>query len=287
MRPLHLKDTYTYIATDKVMAHRLHTVILLGLLATLLLIAMVIYAIVHEPAKMSESSRKVAARSIETGAGLYDLHCRTCHGIKGEGIGQLGPALNDRPFFTERLKEVGWQDTLESYIISSSAHGRLIGTRPKYAGNESTAVMTPWLEDYGGPLRRDQIKNIAAFVMNWQPTALGKVELINLELPGVSLDDPNTINLGKRLFTESCGDCHLISDVSVPSRKAPVLDSIAARASSRQPEKSPEEYIRDSVLMPAEYIVEGFDPEILGYSCGSVLSATQLDAITAYLLTRR
>jgi hypothetical protein len=31
--------------------------------------------------------------------------------------------------------------------------------------------MPPWHEEFGGPLRADQVSSLAAFVMNWKATA--------------------------------------------------------------------------------------------------------------------
>jgi mono/diheme cytochrome c family protein len=258
-----------------------------SIISALLLTVLFIYIIAKEPSQLKTKDNHQLGQSISIGAGLYELHCRTCHGVKGEGVGQLGPALNDSIFFTERLKEVGWQDTMESYILASIAHGRIIATRPKYAGNTSTAVMNPWLDDYGGPLRMDQIKDITNYILNWKATALGEVELKTLKIPEPSLNDSATIAKGKTVFLSQCKECHIINGLNTATKKGPNLSGIAEIALTRNSEIKPEQYIRESVLIPTEIIVKGFEPDTLGYQCGGVLSKKQLDEVTAFLLSHK
>jgi mono/diheme cytochrome c family protein len=266
---------------------RIQLQIFLGLLITVILISVFLYAIEKEKGRMDLQEKALQARSIEVGADLYELHCRTCHGAKGEGVGQLGSTIGDKKFFTARLAEVGWQDTLEAYIITTSAHGRLMATRPMYAGDGKAAVMSPWRDKYGGPLRDDQIRDIAAFVMNWRATALGKIKLTELELPKTSLSDPETVARGKQVFLKNCSNCHTIQNVSEAEKQGPELTHIAQVAATRKPDMSAEDYIRDSFLIPNAYIVEGFEPEKVGHRCGGVLSEQQLDEIVAFLLTQK
>jgi mono/diheme cytochrome c family protein len=258
-----------------------------GTIVALLTAALVLQAAVHEGARMERQQRRHLASAIEVGADLYESNCRTCHGSRGEGVGQLGPALADKKFFTERIDETGWQGTLEAYIIASSSHGRLMATRPMYAGNETTAVMAPWLDRYGGPLREDQIRAIAVFVMNWESTALGRVELIELEVPKTNLSDPRTLSRGKEVFLAHCAQCHLIANVSQPQQKGPELTHIGTAALSRKPNLPAEDYLRESFLIPNAFVVEGFEADKIGYHCGGLLSSKQLDEVVAFLLAQR
>jgi mono/diheme cytochrome c family protein len=259
---------------------------IVGTVLALLTAVIVLQTAVHEGDRMGRQQRHHRALAIEVGADLYEKNCRTCHGSRGEGVGQLGPALGDKKFFTERMAETGWQDTLEAYIIASSSHGRLMATRPMYAGNETTAVMSPWLDRYGGPLREDQIRDIAAFIMNWEPTALGKVELIELVVPKTNLGDPKTVSRGKKVFLAHCARCHLIANVSQPQKEGPELTHIGTLASSRKPDLLAEDYLRESFLIPNAFVVEGFDADKIGYHCGGLLSSKQLDEVVAFLLSR-
>jgi mono/diheme cytochrome c family protein len=151
------------------------------------------------------------AQAIEVGAVLFENNCRGCHGNQGEGILGLCPPLNDRNFFTNRLKEVGWSGTLEDYIVSTVAGGRLTSTRPdQFVGNGRPA-MPAWSETYGGPLREDQIRDLAKFILNWESSAMGQYEPAEVVSP-VS-DDP--VVRGQTVYgTYGCGGCHTIEGLS-------------------------------------------------------------------------
>ena len=152
-------------------------------IGAVVLAAFLFYLLATERSRLSRATAAWEAQKIERGAALYSLHCRLCHGNRGEGVGQLGPPLSNEHFFKKRQTEVGWHSTLETYIVATTAHGRMMGTRPIYAGNGSTAVMSPWAQLYGGPLRADEINLLTAFILNWKSTATGKVQLNELQLP--------------------------------------------------------------------------------------------------------
>jgi len=239
-----------------------------------------------ESGRMQQKQTAQHAHAIETGAALYQLHCRTCHGARGEGVGQLGPALSDRTFFTQRLTDVGWQGTLRSFMDATAENGRLMATRPMYAGDGITAVMPPWLIAHGGPLRSDQIRNITDFILNWEQTAMGRAELVVLQIPSFSGSDPAAIERGRAAYKRHCAACHSIDGVAQAEKAGPDLTHIARVAATRQKDMSAEDYIRRSFLLPAADTVQGFDQSKLGYTCGGVLGMRQFDEIVAFLLTR-
>ena len=236
-----------------------------------------------EAERLEHAAKYRHGLEIERGALLYDSNCRTCHGSKGEGIGQLGPPLSDKHFFTERVKEVGWQSSLEDYVTASTRHGRMMGTRPIYAGNGSTAVMPAWSQAYGGPLRPDEILSISSFVMNWRETALGTVVLEALELPKTNPGDPQVIKRGEQVFRRSCNGCHAHLALAATEFSGPDLSHIAETAAARKEGMDGPEYIRESILIPGEYVVPGYEKEAADKSCGAVLTETELGAVTAFL----
>lgn len=245
---------------------------------------LVIVLILREPDRLTGSQEVQHGKEIELGAALYDTHCRSCHGIRGEGVGQLGPPLADNHFFTKRLQEVGWNSTLRAYIISSTEHGRMMGTRPIYAGNGSTAVMPGWLDRHGGPLRSDQIHLIVSFIANWEATALGNVTLAEIELPTISLSNPKTIGSGKEVFRRACASCHIFQDISPSRVPGPELDTITGKTLNENGPETLEEFIHDSVLIPELEVTEGFRQISDSHPCGATLTVTELNDVTAFLL---
>ncbi len=252
----------------------------LGLILCCLLVALWL----TEDDRMQAAAAVQESQTIIIGAALYENNCRTCHGARGEGVGQLGPALADKHFFTERKSEVGWLDTLEGYIASTIGEGRLMATRPLYAGNRRTAVMPPWLQKNGGPLRRDEIEAIAHYVMNWQATALGQVQLEEITVPPMDLADPVAVKAGQEAFRQYCQSCHSLKKQAKEAIGGPSLSNIGELAGIRIPELSAADYIRQSVLIPSAFNVEGFAEQADKNGCGAVLSEQHLQSIIAFLL---
>ena len=179
--------------------------------ASILFIA---YAL-NEEQRMEEYQALVQARAIEEGAELFEAQCSRCHGTDGTGIAGLCPPLNDRYFFDQRLEEIGWSGTHEDYIVATVSSGRLVSTRPQTYPGQGMPAMPSFSDTYGGPLREDQIRNIAAYVMNWQETAQAIEAPVIPEGPIVGTDitkqlpegDPAT---GEALATSlGCTACHI------------------------------------------------------------------------------
>ena len=107
-------------------------------------------------------------RAIETGAELYSRYCANCHGARGEGVPQVAPALNRKDLFDgRRAQDVRWASGIESFLQNALAAGRPIQSRlDLYAGK-----MPTWGQEFGGPLRADQIETLGAFLLNWRDQA--------------------------------------------------------------------------------------------------------------------
>ncbi len=261
--------------------------IFFGLILVLLTAAVLIVVGLNEESRMARLAQEQRAEAIEVGASLFEINCSGCHGLKAEGVPGLAPPLNDRHFFTERLKEVGWSGGLEDYIISTVSGGRLISTRPdQYVGGGKPA-MPAWSEQYGGPLRDDQIRDIAAFIMNFEPTALGQVELAGVPTPALPAEEQgDPVARGRQVFlTSGCGGCHTIEGVSTGA-VGPNLTKVGEVAATRQPGSSAEQYLRESIVNPQAFVVEGYQP-IMPATFGQTLNQQQLEDLIAFLLAQK
>jgi mono/diheme cytochrome c family protein len=251
------------------------------LLVALTSVLLVIYGFGEEE-RMQKFTLSQEALAIETGAALYENNCSTCHGKQGEGIPGLCPPLNDRYFFTDRLADVGWSGTLEDYVIATVASGRLASTRPDQYFGGGRPAMPAWSETYGGPLREDQIQSIARFVMNWEATALEQVALIPVERP-IS-EDP--VARGEQVYIgNGCGGCHVLGALSA-GVVGPPLTNIGTISATRVAGTSAEEYIRQSILNPNVFIVEGFAEGIMPQNWDELLSEDELNDLVAFLLAQ-
>lgn len=269
--------------------NRIQIEALLGALSILVSSIFLIVVGFREQTKLEESAVLQSASRIEFGANLYAGNCSRCHGQNGEGL--IGPPLNDEHFFTGRIQEVGWGGTLRDYIISTVSSGRPVSTRPEQWPGEGVGYAMPsWSQDYGGPLRPDQIRAIADFILNWEATATGEVAQPDvLTLPGPISADP--VLRGRSVFNnKGCVACHTIQGFSVGA-VGPELTNVATNAETRVTGQSAEEYIRTSILDPSAHIVEECptgpcaSPSAMPANFGELLSEEELSDLVIYLLS--
>jgi mono/diheme cytochrome c family protein len=181
------------------------------------------------------------------------------------------------------MVEVGWLLGIDDYVAATTAGGRMMATRSLYAGNGTTTVMPPWALDQGGPLRTDEIAAISRFVVNWRATALGTITLPVIDLPPADLGNPATVKAGGEVFSKFCLSCHSLPGFP-GGNGGPILAGIGVAGAGRTPGLSAAEYIRQSVLIPEAFIVDGYDKKTDTQGCGALLSEVQLEAVTAFLL---
>ncbi len=244
----------------------------------------------NEENRMARLAEAEQAQSIEVGAALFESNCSGCHGKQGQGIPGLCPPLSDRHFFTDRLKEIGWGGTLEDYIIATVSSGRAVSTRPdQYAGGGKPAMPT-WSDRYGGPLRDDQIHDIAQFVLNWRATAMSQVVLETVQLPGENSTDP--VERGKAIYTAGpCVACHTLGTLSA-GLVGPNLTHIGTDAATRVQGQTAEEYIKASILDPNAFIAPQCPsgpcaPDVMPKNFGTQYNAQQIDDLVAFLAAQK
>ena len=262
---------------------RVQLEIVIGTLLVLLSAAIMIILGFREPQRLADYTVQQRAEQIEFGASVYVTYCTRCHGTQAQGITGVAPSLRDEYFFTKRIAEIGWQGSLEDYIVSVVTVGRQVSTRPElYVGSGKPAMIT-WSEKFGGPLREDQIRAVAAFIMNFEPYALGQVPTPVSLLPPVDESTPE--GRGRAVFVAAgCVACHTATGVS-SGTIGPVLNGVATRAATRVPGLAAEEYIRQSILTPSAYVVEGFANGIMPQTFGQTLTEEQINDLVAFLLT--
>jgi mono/diheme cytochrome c family protein len=267
---------------------RFNLEILLGIiLVSITTIILVVYGF-NEEDRMEEASESQHARAIEVGAGLYEINCSGCHGIKGEGILGLCPPLNDAQFFTTRLDEVGWSGSLEDYIISTVSSGRTTSSRPDQFAGQGSPAMPAWSDQFGGPLRQDQIENVATFILNWEETAIEGVVIEDLATPTPSPEEAqDPVARGQRVFLDKgCGGCHTIEGLSAGT-VGPNQTTIGSVAETRIPGMPAEDYIHESIMDPSAYVVEGYPDDVMPKNYSELLETEQITDLVAFLLSLR
>jgi mono/diheme cytochrome c family protein len=279
---------------------RIQFQIFLGIFLTVLTIGVFLYSGFTEEARMQEWTSEQLALSIERGADLYSQACDGCHGPQGLGIPNLCPPLNDKNFFTNRMREVGWSGSLRDYIISTISSGRLTSTRPEYVGNGRPA-MPSWGEDFGGPLRGDEIENLADFILNWEEEALARPDVTPSPIDGVGTDitvelPEGDVTRGEALaVAQGCTGCHVSQAVGPAWAASASQPGIGDRAETRWQEgstytgsaTSAQQYLLEAIVLPNVHLVEGFAANLMPQTYGDTLTDQQASDLIAYMLTIR
>ena len=111
----------------------------------------------------------------------------------------------------------------------------------------------------------------------------------NVGLGGVVSNDEGgedtPVARGRALFSRSpaiCSTCHSLEpDIVIVG---PSLYGIVERAALRVSDMSAEEYIRNSILYPSDYIVEGFS-DVMQKNFADVLTSQEINDLIAFLLS--
>ena len=282
-----------------------------ALMGTLVFIAIILavgWVALNEPRRMDIYTAQYEGRSIQRGASIFVTNCSSCHGARGEGIAGVAPALNTPEMFDgTHLAELGWTGTLEDYLLLTVAAGR-----PARSADWPNPMPT-WSQDYGGPMRPDEVEDVVNFILNWGLAyEEGYAEAPAEEAAAPAAPTPEeeeaptfepvgtdvTVALpegdparGEALFlgTESapdgaplgCQACHSL-DGSV--LVGPSLQGVA----SRLPEgyESIDLYLHEAIVAPSAHIVPGFEGINMPDNFGERLDAQSLADIIAFLKTQ-
>lgn len=264
---------------------RVQLEIALGTIFVFLSAAIIIIMGIEENDRLANFEETQRAELIEFGAKVFETNCTNCHGTRAQGVEGRAPCLRCEELFTTRIDDVGWEGSLEDYIVSVVSTGRQISTRPQlYQGIDgSSPVMPTWWDKFGGPLRIDEIASVAAFIVNFETWALNP-ELVPTPLvEDIDLSDP--VSRGRVAFLQlPCAACHTITGLTA-GVGGPILDALASRAGDTVSGLSAEEYIRASILDPSAYVVNDFPDGLMPATFGEILTSEQLEDLIAFLLT--
>jgi mono/diheme cytochrome c family protein len=243
----------------------------LSLVVTMILLG---YVAVTEQDRMAGFATAYQARQIEAGAILFESNCSPCHGLDGKGTGRA-PALNTPDLLTngKRLTEIGWSGTVHDYILATVSGGR---PRPSVQFSQYPQRMPTWSQDYGGPLRDDQIQNIVAFILNWGPALANVTPEPTQAIVAVGTDITQKLPTGdpasgqQLVQTLGCPACHISQGgaSTLGPNWQPAGENNNQGIGTRAPLRikaadykgqatSGDQYIFESIVSPNAYIVPG------------------------------
>lgn len=199
--------------------------------------------------------------------------CEGCHTLYGIG-GNYGPDL------THIVADRGEAYLREFFVNPNAFHpDQRVMPRFNLTRDEVTNLIS-LLRHVGGE------GTDASVVLDWPPNPIrvsgtGGFSVSSVSIASASGAD-DSVALGKTLFGQNCASCHSLEpDVKIIG---PSLWGIADRGATRVAGQSAEQYIRESVLHPSDYLVEGF-PDVMQKNLGEKLSADELDGLIAFLMT--
>jgi mono/diheme cytochrome c family protein len=174
--------------------------------ATVLVIALLAVVYLNEPSRLEIETQAQQGEAIARGARLYDDYCAGCHGKRGEGLAGIYPPLNVSNLWEGR-EDLAFYGSLHDYIALNISAGH------------PSQNMPSWADEYGGPLRNDQVEDLTQFVMNWTgPQPEGVRQDVTAQ-PTKAVEEPTPAGptgpvaegdpaKGAELFAASCANCH-------------------------------------------------------------------------------
>jgi mono/diheme cytochrome c family protein len=195
---------------------------------------------------------------LSNGKALFVQDCGSCHVLGRAGTqGTTGPDLDAA--FRAALRSGMNRDTVEGIVRRQIANVRRNSAMP---ANLVTG---------------DDARDVAAYV-GFATDKRGEDQgaLAQAGLAGATT--------GKQIFVAAgCGGCHRLADAGTNGDIGPSLDDLASSAGDRKPGTSAEEYVRESLLDPDAFTVEGFQAGVMpGYD--GKLEDKQLQELVDYLL---
>lgn len=283
------------------------TKIALSILALVIAMVVLLFIMVTEDSRMQAQTASWEGRSIEKGAALFANNCANCHGLDGKGLPGVAPALHSKYFFTQRISDVGWAGSLESYISLTLHAGR-----PSKVNSQWAQVMPTWGSEFGGPLRDDQIDQITNYVLNWEESALLQTdeedpwqpfqgvdtgwegvqaaeggETADAEAPAAEEEEAVATPPQELFVSMGCSGCHNLDAPQTDSERGPIGPNVAnlpETAGSKVEGLSAEEYVHQSIVAPNEYINEGYAAGIMPANFAERMTEEEINSLVTWLL---
>ena len=194
---------------------------------------------------------------LSSGKAQFVEKCGSCHELARAGTaGTQGPSL-DAAFQTALADGID-RDTVEGIVHKQILHPRRNSIMP------------------AGLVQGDDARDVAAYV-GYAAARSGDDQGA---LASAGLAQAKT---GEQIFTAAgCAGCHTFSPAGSNGTIGPNLDELAAAAGKREPGKSAEDYIRESLTKPEAFLAPGFGNAMPSYE--GRLTDAQIQALIDYLL---
>jgi len=193
--------------------------------------------------------------------------CEGCHTLYGQGGGYA-------PDLTRIIQQRG-ADYLRAFMVNPGAFHPDQRQMPRFTLTETEVDQLIALLDW---------TSTAQFAADWPPRPLqvaGGGALLSASVAQAVPGEDPVLTRGRAVFGQRCASCHSIEPGVVLT--GPSLAGIADRAWHRVIGLGAAEYIRNSILHPSDYLVEGF-ADVMQKNFADLLSSSDIDALIAYLM---
>ncbi len=281
----------------------------------------IVAALAELEAQTAEQQERIAAAVAERSTILDTLDTAVDNGlfplwesvvdIETTGDNEIEVFFNNNG---TRLAQVGWAGDLHGYVVTTLIHGRP-GSASVYPNSTGMAA---WSQTAGGPLRQDQIEDLAAYILNWDKGEAWTTEdfiavaqygkpLADGSLPTDAPPAPAGDNVlgilarwaeneiigseasGEELYDAEygCTDCHR-NGASAPDTVGTISRIQTERLTLPQfAGYTVEQYLIESIVRPGDYVVDGYSAGLMPTNFGvKQMTDENLADVVAFLLTQ-
>jgi mono/diheme cytochrome c family protein len=194
---------------------------------------------------------------LSAGKAAFGEKCGSCHVLARAGTaGTQGPSLDAA--FQTALADGFDRDTVEGIVHDQILHPRNNSAMP------------------AGLVKGELARDVAAYV----GYAVDRSGEDQGALATAGLAQAKT---GEQIFTAAgCAGCHTFSPAGSNGTIGPNLNDLATAAGKREPGKSAEEYVRESLTKPEAFLTPGFGNAMPSFE--GRLTDAQIKALIDYLL---
>jgi mono/diheme cytochrome c family protein len=196
--------------------------------------------------------------SLTEGKALFVQGCGSCHTLARAGTGgKAGPNLDQA--FDTAVQDGFNRDTVKGIVEHQILYPIKKGVMP-------AKIFTG-----------EQAKDVAAYVA-YATDRKGEDggALAQAGLAGATS--------GEQIFTAAgCAGCHTLGKAGATGKIGPSLNELPTEAGKIEPGTSAEDYVRQSIVDPSAFVVQGFKDGVMPAYKGK-LTDKQVDALVKYLL---
>jgi mono/diheme cytochrome c family protein len=246
-----------------------------------------------DPMRQASARERQLNTSVKRGVENYAVLCYGCHGEDGKGA--VVPGVEPKRVTPQLNREQFWVTEAED-PDTYKANFELVNKTIHRGRNQ---IMPAWGQGDGGTLNDEQIYELTAMILNGNRKIDGQhttweiaKEIVDEHIAAGSPTPipvseaapplPPELQAGRQVFeAKGCIGCHAIQGVG--GAVGPNLTNVATAAETREPGKSAEEYLRESILSSTAFVVSGYPPVMPSFQ-GNITDQ-ELNDLVRYLLS--